>query len=87
MIPATVHSRKTKIAVMGEEGVRRLRINSSGMESQAFKKSMVRWAKKLSSCRYPASFQHQVITAAVGRYRRLVRDEVNTQAKRLEEEG
>jgi hypothetical protein len=78
VIPASsAHSKKTKIAVMVEEGVRRLRNHSQGMESQATKKCLVKWAKKLRRSGYPVTFRHQVITAAVGRFRRLVQDEVD----------
>jgi hypothetical protein len=65
---------KTKIAVMVEEGVRRLRNHSQGMDSQACKECMVKWAKKLKRSGYPATFRHQVISAALGRWRRLCSD-------------
>ena len=54
-----------------------MRNHSTGLESQAVKGCMVKWAMKLRRSGYPASFRHQVITAAIGRYRRLVRDEEN----------
>ena len=62
---------------MVEGGVRRLRNHSTGLESQEVKKCMVKWAKKLRRSGYPVSFRHQVITASLGRFRRLVTDEEN----------
>ena len=70
-------SKKTKIAVIVEEGIRRLRNHSQGLESQATKKCLVKWARKLRQSGSPVYFTHQVIIAAIGRFQRLVQDEVN----------
>ena len=43
----SAHSRKMKMAVLVEEGVRRLRNNSRGMEDEVSRKVMAQWSKKL----------------------------------------
>ena len=62
---------------MVEEGVQRLRNHSQGLESQAAKKCLVKWARKLRRSGYPVTFRQQVITGAIGWLRRLVQDEVD----------
>ena len=76
VIPAnSAHSKRMKVAVMVEEGVRRLRNHSRGLDWQVSVKCMTKWARKLRRSGYPETFRHQVVTAAVGRWKRMCREE------------
>ena len=59
------HSKKIKLSVMVEEGIRRLRNNSRGLEWETSRGVMEDWPRKLRRSGYPETFRHQVIKAAV----------------------
>ena len=61
----SAHILRMKKAVMVEEGLRRLRNHSRGMDWQASRGCMEKWARKLKKSGYPETFRHQVIKAAV----------------------
>ena len=71
----SAHSWRMKVAVMVEEGLRRLRNHSRGLEWQTSRKCMVKWALKLKRSGYSATFRHQVIKAAVDKWRRMCKTE------------
>ena len=71
----SAYSRRMKLAVMVEEGVRRLRNFSRGLEWELMRKAMEDWARKLGKSGYPASFRHQVIKAAVEKWDRMCQKE------------
>ena len=65
VIPYTsAHSRRMKMAVLVEEGLRRLRNYSRGLEWERSRAEMERWSQKLRRSGYPATIRHQVIKAA-----------------------
>ena len=71
MIPYTsAHSRKMKMAVLVEEG---LRNHTRGLEWERSRKVMEDWSRKLRRSGYPATMRHEVIKAAVDRYERRMR--------------
>ena len=57
-----------KLSVMVEEGVRRLRNHSRGLEWERKRTVMEEWSRKLRRSGYPHSFRHQVIQAAVRKW-------------------
>ena len=66
MIPYTsAHSRKMKMAVLVEEG---LRNHTRGLEWERSRKVMEDWSRKLRRSGYPATMRHEVIKAALDRY-------------------
>ena len=66
MIPYTsAHSRKMKLAVLVEEGLRRLRNHTRGLEWERSRKVMEDWSRKLRRSGYPATMRHEVIKAAL----------------------
>ena len=76
VIPYTsAHSRKMKMAVLVEEGVRRLRNHSRGLEWERSRQVMEEWSRRLRRSGYPATMRHEVIKAAVDRYDRLCKEE------------
>ena len=67
----SAHSSQMKMAVMVEEGMRRLRNHSRGLEWQKSRECMEKWARKLKKSEYPETFRHQVIKAAVDKWRKM----------------
>ena len=67
----SAHSWRMKVAVMVEEGMRRLRNHSRGLEWQISRKCMVKWALKLKRSGYNETFRHQVIKAALDKWRKM----------------
>ena len=68
----SAHSSKMKLAVMIEEGVRRLRNHSRGMEWEVSRRCMEDYARKLRRSGYPHTFRHQVIQSTLRRWRRML---------------
>ena len=64
----SAHSKKMKLSVMVEEGVRRLRNHYRGMEWERKRKVTEEWSRKLWRSGYPHSFRHQVIKSAVRKW-------------------
>ena len=56
----SAHSRKMKMSVLVEEGLRRLRNNSRGLEWESSRKVMEKWSHKLRRSGYPESVRHEV---------------------------
>ena len=76
VIPYTsAHSRKMKLAVLVEEGLRRLRNHTRGLEWERSRKVMEDWSRKLRRSGYPATMRHEVIKAAVDRYKKMCMEE------------
>ena len=75
VIPYTsAHSRKMKMSVL-EEGLRRLRNHSRGLEWERSRKVMETWSRKLRRSGYPATMRHEVIKAAVDKYEKMCMEE------------
>jgi hypothetical protein len=64
-----------KISVLVEEGLRRLRNCSRGLDAEVRRRIMGKWARKLQRIGYPTSVRHQVITEAVAKYKKMCRTE------------
>ena len=78
VIPFTsAHSRKMKMAVMVEEGIRRLRNHSRGLEWEASRRVMELWSRKLRRSGYPMTVRHQVIKTACEKWDKMCEDEDN----------
>ena len=76
VIPYTsAHSRKMKLSVLVEEGLRRLRNHSRGLEWERSRKVMEDWSRKLRRSGYPATMRHEVIKAAVDKYEKMCMEE------------
>ena len=76
VIPAnSAHSKQLKLSVMVEEGVRRLRNNSRGLDWEKRRRVMETWSRKLKRRGYPATFRHQVVKAAVDKWEKMCKDE------------
>ena len=76
VIPYTsAHSRKMKMSVLVEEGLRRLRNHTRGLEWERSRKVMEDWSRKLRRSGYPATMRHEVIKAAVDRYEKMCVEE------------
>ena len=70
---ASAHSKRQKLSVMVEEGVRRMRNNSRGLAWEVRRQCMEDWARKLKRSGYPQTFRHQVIKAAVDKWEEMCR--------------
>ena len=57
-----------KMSVLVEEGVRRMRNNSRGLDWNVRKGVMEEWARKLCRSGYPCTVRHQVVKEAVEKY-------------------
>ena len=76
VIPYTsAHSRRMKLAVLVEEGLRRMRNHTRGLEWERSRKVMEDWSRKLRRSGYPATMRHEVIKAAVDRYEKMCVEE------------
>ena len=71
----SAHSKKMKMAVLVEEGVRRLRNASRGLEWERSRVVMERWSRKLRRSGYPATVRHQVIKTALEKWDKMCEDE------------
>ena len=71
----SAHSWKMKIAVMVEEGLRRLRNHSRELDWETSRKCMIKWALKLKRSGYSEQFRHQVIKAALEKWRKMCKTE------------
>ena len=59
------------MAVLVEEGLRRLRNHSRGLDWERSRAVMAAWAKKLRRSGYPATVRHQVIVTALERWDKM----------------
>ena len=64
-----------KMAVLVEEGVRRLRNTSRGLDWERSRVVMERWSRKLRRSGYPATVRHQVIKTALDRWDKMQEEE------------
>ena len=71
----SAHSKRIKMSVIVEEGLRRLRNCSRGLESDVRRRVMERWARKLQRSGYLASVRHQLISEAVAKYKKMCKTE------------
>jgi hypothetical protein len=71
----SAHSKKMKMAVLVEEGLRRMRNHTRGMDWETSRKVMSEWSQKLRRSGYPATIRHQVIKTAVEKYDNMCDDE------------
>ncbi len=74
---SSAHSRKMKMAVLVEEGVRRLRNTARGLDEEKRRSVMEKWSKKLRRSGYPATWRHEVIKAAYEKFDKMCEDEDN----------
>ena len=75
VIPAnSAHSKQMKLSVMVEEGMRMLRNNSRVLDWESRRRVMEAWSRKLQRSGYPATFRHQVVSAAVLKWERMCKD-------------
>ena len=72
---SSAHSKKMKMAVLVEEGVRRLRNTSRGLEWERSRSVMEKWSRKLRRSGYPATIRHQVIKTALKKWEKMQEDE------------
>ena len=76
VIPHTsAHSKKMKMAVLVEEGVRRLRNASRGLEWERSRSVMEKWSRKLQRSGYPATIRHQAIKTALEKWDKMKEEE------------
>ena len=76
VIPYTsAHSRKMKMSIMVEEGVRRLRNAARGLDWERSRAVMELWSRKLRRSGYPGTVRHEMIGAAVRRHERMLEEE------------
>ena len=73
----SAHSRKMKLTVLVEEGVRRLRNHSRGMDWENSRSVMELWSHKLRRSGYPGTIRHEVIKTACEKWDRMCKDEDN----------
>ena len=73
----SAHSRKMKMAVLVEEGVRRLRNTARGLDEEKRRSVMEKWSRKLRRSGYPATWRHEVIKAAYEKFDKMCEDEDN----------
>ena len=76
VIPFTsAHSRKMKMSIMVEEGVRRLRNGARGLDWERSRSVMELWSRKLRRSGYPATMRHEMIGASVRRFEEMCAEE------------
>ena len=76
VIPYTsAHSRKMKMSIMVEEGVRRLRNGARGLDWERSRSVMELWSRKLRRSGYPATMRHEMIGASVRRFEEMCAEE------------
>ena len=71
----SAHSRKMKMSVLVEEGLRRLRNNSRGLEWERSRSVMKQLAQKLRRSGYPETIIHEVIKSACEKYDKMCEEE------------
>ena len=71
----SAHSRKMKMSVLVEEGLRRLRNNSRGLDVETSRKVMALWSRKLQRSGYPVTVRHEVIRTAYERWEKMCETE------------
>ena len=64
-----------KMSVLVEEGVRRLRNHSRGLDWEKSRQVMENWCRKLRNSGYPETMRHEVIKAAVDRFEKMCHEE------------
>ena len=64
-----------KMSVMVEEGVRRLRNHSRGMDYERSRQVMDDWSRKLRRSGYPATVRHERIKASSDRFDKMCLEE------------
>ena len=74
---SSAHSKKMKMAVLVEEGVRRLRNTARGLDDEKRRSVMEKWSRKLRRSGYPATWRHEVIKAAYEKFDKMCNDEDN----------
>ena len=72
---SSAHSKKMKMSVLVEEGVRRMRNCSRGLDFEVRKNVMESWARKMKRSGYPATTRHQVIREAVEKWEKMCKVE------------
>ena len=73
----SAHGKKMRMSVLVEEGLRRLRNCSRGLDAGVRKKVMKAWAMKLRRSGYPVTVRHQVISEAVRKFKKMCHEEDN----------
>ena len=73
----SAHSRGMKMSVLVEEGLRRLRNNSQGMEWEKSRIVMENWCQKLRRSGYPETIRHEVIKTACEKFDKMCEEEKN----------
>jgi hypothetical protein len=71
----SAHSNKMKMSVIVEEGLRRMRNCSRGMDFEVRREVMERWSRKLQRSGYPATVRHQAIREAIDKFERICKVE------------
>ena len=72
---SSAHSSRMKMSVLVEEGVRRLRNCSRSLGKEVTIDVMGRWAGKLRRSGYPHTVRHQVVKAAVVKFKTMCKVE------------
>ena len=71
----SAHSKKMKMSVLVEEGLRRLRNCSRGLDPEVSRKVMAKWSRKLQRSGYPFTVRHEVIKTACEKWERMCQEE------------
>ena len=74
---SSAHSEKMKMAVIVEEGLRRLRNHSQGLEWEKKRLVLASFSMKLMRSGYPATKRHQAIKTACVKYDKMCEDDKN----------
>ena len=72
---SSAHSTKMKMAVLVEEGMRRMRNHSRGLEWEKRRRVMAAYSQKLRRSGYPKTIRHQVIKTVCERWDRACQEE------------
>ena len=72
---SSAHSKSMKMAVLVEEGLRRLRNYSRGLAWETRSEAMAKWSQKLKRSGYPSTVRHQVIKTAVEKWEKMCLEE------------
>ena len=71
----SAHSKKMKMAVLVEEGLRRFRNTSRRLDSEKSRKVMANWSRKLKRSGYPVTVRHEVIKTASEKWVKMCEEE------------
>ena len=71
----SAHSKQMKMSVLVEEGMRRMRNCSEGLDWEERRGIMEEWARKLRRSGYPATVRHQVVKEALTKYDKMCKVE------------